>query len=123
MISFPLYLWHWPLLSYAHILYGAIPHYLIRTTLVLTSILLAFLTYIWVEIPSRKYRNKYTELILISLLGVVGIFGIFTFSVKGISSYSPPVIYEKAYAGDFSDNAFHEKLKIYSKTCEKDSFL
>ncbi|NJR72076.1 MAG: acyltransferase [Gammaproteobacteria bacterium] len=46
LISFPLYLWHWPLLSFARIIEGDVPSVQIRLILVVMSVLLAWLTYI-----------------------------------------------------------------------------
>ena len=50
LISFPLYLWHWPLLSFANILVGQ-PDRVIKILCVFTSIVLAWLTYRFVERP------------------------------------------------------------------------
>ncbi len=53
LISYPLYLWHWPMLSFANILMlGQVPSWL-RAGLVLASVLLAWATYRWVELPVR----------------------------------------------------------------------
>ncbi len=51
LISYPLYLWHWPLLSFARILYIDIPPTTIRALLVAAALLAAWLTYRWVEQP------------------------------------------------------------------------
>lgn len=56
-ISYPLYLWHWPLLSYAFILYGEKPSYLVKIGLMTGALLLAYLTYRLLETPLRHYRN------------------------------------------------------------------
>ncbi|MEP6783213.1 MAG: acyltransferase family protein, partial [Acidobacteriota bacterium] len=53
MISYPLYLWHWPLLSFAKIIGGGRPTALIRAGLLAASIVLAWLTYRVVERPAR----------------------------------------------------------------------
>jgi len=53
VISFPLYLWHWPLLSYAHILTGASLSKGISFALVLISFLLAWGTHHLIEKPLR----------------------------------------------------------------------
>lgn len=43
LISFPLYLWHWPLLSFARIMQSELPGVSIRIAAVLLSVLLAWL--------------------------------------------------------------------------------
>lgn len=71
LISFPLYLWHWPLLSFATILEGEIPSLKIRMTAVAIAILLAWLTYKFIEKPMRNGTNgiaKTTVLIFLMLL-------------------------------------------------------
>jgi peptidoglycan/LPS O-acetylase OafA/YrhL len=54
LISYPLYLWHWPLLSFASIVYGGMPPVTIRLSIVGVSIALAWLTYRFVEKPIRR---------------------------------------------------------------------
>ena len=53
LISYPLYLWHWPLLSFARILSSSVPELEIRISVVALSILLSWLTYRFVEKPIR----------------------------------------------------------------------
>jgi peptidoglycan/LPS O-acetylase OafA/YrhL len=49
LISYPLYLWHWPLLSYARIVTGGEPPLQLRVVLVVASIVLAWATYRFLE--------------------------------------------------------------------------
>ncbi len=53
LISFPLYLWHWPLLSFTRIVQGESPSIYVRVAVVLLSMLLAWLTYVGIEKPIR----------------------------------------------------------------------
>lgn len=56
LISYPLYLWHWPLLSILHISGRAT----VTTTLmaVAAAVILAVLTYRYIELPIRTARGK-----------------------------------------------------------------
>jgi peptidoglycan/LPS O-acetylase OafA/YrhL len=54
LISYPLYLWHWPLLSFAQILSGEIPERNVRIAMIVLAFVLAFLTYKYIERPVRK---------------------------------------------------------------------
>lgn len=56
-ISYPLYLWHWPLLSYAFVVYGEKPSYQVKIGLMAGAVLLAYLTYRLVETPLRHYKD------------------------------------------------------------------
>ncbi|MDX1269045.1 MAG: acyltransferase, partial [Oceanisphaera sp.] len=53
LISYPLYLWHWPLLSFARIMENGTPAVWIRVISVALSLMLAWLTWKFVETPIR----------------------------------------------------------------------
>lgn len=55
-ISYPLYLWHWPVLVFAQVF--MLPQSLsTQLAVILMSILLAYLTYKYIEQPSRRLRT------------------------------------------------------------------
>ncbi|MBV5279535.1 MAG: acyltransferase [Campylobacteraceae bacterium] len=84
LISFPLYLWHWPLLSFARIIESEMSNRTIRISVVLTSIILAWLTYRLIERPIRlgKYSNL-KVFILVIFMVVLGIIGYKTYDSDG----------------------------------------
>jgi peptidoglycan/LPS O-acetylase OafA/YrhL len=85
LISFPLYLWHWPLLSFARIVEGEVPSRNIRIAAVVLSIALAWLTYKFVERPIRLGgRNKLKVTSLIILMTIVGYVGYNAYSRDGL---------------------------------------
>ncbi len=53
LISYPLYLWHWPLLTFARILEGAIPSPKVRLAAVAIAFVLSYATYRFLETPIR----------------------------------------------------------------------
>ncbi len=53
LISFPLYLWHWPILSFGRIIYDEIPTLEFRLAAIALSVLLAWLTVKIIEKPFR----------------------------------------------------------------------
>lgn len=79
LISYPLYLWHWPLFSFTRIIIAESPSTLIRLILVTIAFVLAWLTYIYVELPIKRYAiiDAQSKKIIIALsTGMLIIFGI-----------------------------------------------
>jgi hypothetical protein len=70
LISYPLYLWHWPLLSFAAILYGQPPPALIKWGLIILSFILAFLTYRFIETPFRFGKELRLKALVLSIFMV-----------------------------------------------------
>ncbi len=77
LISYPLYLWHWPVLSFLHIAEDDVPHRDARIAGVLLAILLAWLTYRLIERPIRfgKFREPARSLWLAAVMVAVGLAG------------------------------------------------
>ena len=74
LISYTLYLWHWPLFSFAHIVTGiSDPSRETRVILTIISIVLAWLTYKHVEMPIRKNKGGKVVVGLVSLMIFTGI--------------------------------------------------
>jgi len=66
LISYPLYLWHWPLLSYARIVTGGEPPLQLRIVLVAASVVLAWATYRFLE---RFVKLHLSQAVLRGLAG------------------------------------------------------
>lgn len=87
LISFPLYLWHWPLLSYMRIIEGGKPSIALRICAILTAIILAWLTLTLIEKPIRfKLHNKLTIPFLILSLSAIALFGLSAYLNKGYTN-------------------------------------
>jgi peptidoglycan/LPS O-acetylase OafA/YrhL len=85
LISFPLYLWHWPILSFARIVESEVPSRNIRIAAVALSIALAWLTYKLIERPLRFGNySKVKVAVLVILMTIVGYFGYNTFERDGL---------------------------------------
>lgn len=80
LISYSLYLWHWPVLVlYRHYLNGAMPGPIATPGLIATSAVLAYLSWRWIESPFRRpngsrHRNVIFGLTASGLVAVVGSF-------------------------------------------------
>ncbi len=94
-ISYPLYLWHWPLFAFARIWPGVIPTAPVLFALAGLAVVLAALTYRLIEqpvaVPFRR-RPFATALVLVSLLGLTGFVGKLTYDAKGFPSRFPPLV-------------------------------
>ena len=86
LISYPLYLWHWPILSFSRILENQTLGAWWRVSLVALSIILAWSTYALIERPikARFYQSSTFVWTLILLMFGVGCFGYWTYQQGGI---------------------------------------
>ena len=75
LISYPLYLWHWPLLSFARISTGETPSLAVRGGIVLLSVGLAWLTYVVLEKPVRfgTLRRVAVPLLSTAMMAILGV--------------------------------------------------
>lgn len=85
LISYPLYLWHWPLLSFLRILYGEVPSRTARIIAVVMSIILAYMTYKFIEPPLRWGNyGRIKAICLLFIMLIVGGLGLFIYLDKGV---------------------------------------
>lgn len=87
LISYPLYLWHWPLISYAVIFLGETPDEITRLALLASSFVLAIATYLLIEKPIRfgRIRTAAPIPLFVSLL-TVGMVGGLIYHNAGVPS-------------------------------------
>jgi peptidoglycan/LPS O-acetylase OafA/YrhL len=86
IISYPLYLWHWPLLSFATILGSGPAPGSARAAIVVLSFALAYLVFRFVELPIRMRSPVHASSVLAAGLGTLGVGGLIVFSASGIAS-------------------------------------
>lgn len=85
LISFPLYLWHWPILSFARILRGNALSDWLTLLCIFLSLVCATATYFLLEKPFKFSRYKFNTLILLVLIIFVGLVGYVIFKKNGLS--------------------------------------
>lgn len=82
LISYPLYLWHWPILAFVRIVEGPHPRWQAIVSAIGAAVLLAALTYRYIEKPIRALRSVMIMraligcMVLIGLMGVAGMLGL-----------------------------------------------
>ncbi len=95
LISYPLYLWHWPLLSFAENIYAQNPPREIKIAAVALAMVLAWLTYEFFEKPIRhgrfsKLRRSVPIALIVSTV-CVGALGVATYLMDGFLNRFPQV--------------------------------
>ena len=75
LISYPLYLWHWPLLAFNRYIYAGTPTIISIYFVILLSFLFSFCTYYFIELPIRHRNNRNIVIILVSASILIGTFG------------------------------------------------
>jgi hypothetical protein len=103
LLSYPLYLWHWPLLSYARIVHDGEAPLVLRLALLAAAVVLAAATYELVEKPIRHSRGALRMQRVVPALGVAmtALFAIGIAGKQGLlapSSAHDPLIVEIARA-------------------------
>jgi peptidoglycan/LPS O-acetylase OafA/YrhL len=86
MISYPLYLWHWPLLSFATILGSGTVPTAVRAAAVALSFVLAYTVFRFVELPIRSRSPLHVSNVWVSGLGTLGIAGLVVYAASGMSA-------------------------------------
>lgn len=92
LISYALYLWHWPLLSFLNILEAGLPPLAIRWVAVGMSFLLAWITYQHIELPIRKRKEARLNYRLAASAAVAAAAGMVIYVTGGVSHRFDPDI-------------------------------
>ena len=107
LISYPLYLWHWPLLSFAIINVGDLPSAAVRSVILAISVVLAALSYYYLEPVFRKSTSNRgaKSVFLFVLMCSIGGVGWLTYHERGF-----PQRLETCSEQDRQLNAKNEEL-------------
>jgi peptidoglycan/LPS O-acetylase OafA/YrhL len=118
-VSYPWYLWHWPLLSFAYIVESGHVSVGLRLGLVFASLILAILTYrLWEQPLRRLPRRMVISLLLISML-IIGLLGKNIYDRHGLERirHKNLIQLDQASGLDFLD--FEKQGLITEARCEK----
>ena len=120
LISYPLYLWHWVVLSFLWVLEGGVIDTSVTITGIAISFALALITYFLIEKPIKNIKLNPTMFKnlnsgLIALMLVLGGIGFFTYQQNGFNSRSA-----NSYALKFDDSlAFLSAPNFQFESCLK----
>lgn len=84
LISYPLYLWHWPILAFIRIVFVEPPEH-IKAAALVAAVLLAYLTYSLVEKPLRLKPRRSVTMIIAGLLILTGTLGAVLYKVDAFN--------------------------------------
>jgi peptidoglycan/LPS O-acetylase OafA/YrhL len=95
LISYPLYLWHWPLLSFARVIGSETPSPGVRLAAVAGSVALAALTYYFIEKRMRSDGSTWrTVAVLWALAALIAGIGYHAYCRDGVASRFPKIVGE-----------------------------
>ena len=107
-ISFPLYLWHWPLLAFARIAESGEPSVPIRAAIVGLSVGLAWVSYRLLETPLRYHSSRLVPTLLVVSMLLSGALGLAVYRLDGLPERTP---HKNALASSFywKELGLHER--------------
>jgi peptidoglycan/LPS O-acetylase OafA/YrhL len=112
LISYPLYLWHWPILSYLKIIEGDSQNINLRGAVLVLSISLAWLTYKYIEAPIRfgMLKRRISAFLIGFSLFLVGVSGYYisTIDVSKTHRYEDMIFQRKVF-----ENGIGNSMKWY----------
>jgi peptidoglycan/LPS O-acetylase OafA/YrhL len=119
LISYPLYLWHWPLLSFIRIVNGKGLSAAAAALAILLSFGLAGLTYLLVEKPLRFGKSASMKAAaLLVVMAAIGAAGYFTYAKGGFAFRNPGAEDLVAAAQDF-EHAEENEVALGNPNAER----
>jgi peptidoglycan/LPS O-acetylase OafA/YrhL len=104
LISYPLYLWHWPLLSFASVIEGERVGPVLAALLLACSFLLAWITVVAVERHVRHRRDRASLAVLLGASLAVGLAGMAIVRYEGFPRRHAAA---PAFEGEVGHDEFH----------------
>jgi peptidoglycan/LPS O-acetylase OafA/YrhL len=93
LVSYPLYLWHWPLLVFSRELLDHPSSAWVRSGVLGLALLLAILTYRWIERPVRNGKPSLAKVAsLLAVMAAILGFALLIVSYSGFPGRYPPLI-------------------------------
>ncbi len=119
LISYPLYLWHWPLLSFAFIIESGRPGAVLRLMLVALGFALATLTYFVIEKPVKRLSRGFAISLLLVIMLVLGLLGKSVYDRDGLERirHKRMITLSESANQDFMD--FEKRGLITNEQCSR----
>jgi peptidoglycan/LPS O-acetylase OafA/YrhL len=93
LISYPLYLWHWPVLFFVNLMEGSAPSLTQRWAIFCISVVLSWATYRFIERPIRfrSHQKNYVPFLCGGMILILGL-GSAVYFQDGVSGSLPPFL-------------------------------
>ncbi len=135
LISYPLYLWHWPILAFLTVgndFWGLGESHLLKAALIVLAFVLAYLTYRFIELPIRQVKRRDLRrrgaIWLLGCVAMTGAFGVFVVLKGGFPSRMPDAVVALDHDFDADARGQHsparhcfldpgESAQLYSSNC------
>lgn len=114
LISYPLYLWHWPLLSFMRLVEMDKPSSTLRFLALILSFFLAWLTYHLIE---KKLRHRKHWAITIGLFSCLALIGVLGYQVKQQEGYPDRFNFSVQLAEEIGIEPWEDKGLLTQKMC------
>ncbi|MFM0191075.1 acyltransferase family protein [Paraburkholderia nemoris] len=113
LISYPLYLWHWPILVFLHLLSGGTPTATMLVAAIVVAFALSSITLSFIETPARFSRTARYHPVRAASVLVAMMTGV------GLSSYA--ISSDNGLPDRFPDASFgaHQQHWVLTDTCKK----
>ncbi|MGP9814142.1 acyltransferase family protein [Rhodopseudomonas sp. NSM] len=129
LISYPLYLWHWPLLAAIRILrFGEEPPPLMKAIAILVAFALAHLTWRFIEPPFRARPSRRKTAAAFAAVAIAGMAGAGIYAASGFPSRFGPEtqrltgdLVEEAKTSFRSGHCFFEGTAQFEPQCDDDA--
>jgi peptidoglycan/LPS O-acetylase OafA/YrhL len=116
-ISYPLYLWHWPLLTFERIRDEDALGPPVRWGLIFLSIGLAQLTYVYVEKPIRLRPRGVGLAAITSAIIALGLAGLRDYDAGGLF-WTRSAMVKAVHQGDIGQTEFRAYIEAHSRPCQ-----
>ena len=116
-ISYPLYLWHWPLLAFERIREGGGLGPPLRWALILIAIGLAHLTYVYIEKPIRFDASGAWRSAITAAMIALGLVGYRDYRAGGLF-WTRTALVKVVHDGDVGQTEFRAYMDSHSQPCE-----
>lgn len=119
VISYPLYLWHWPLLSFARIINAKEQSLTVTILLVIFSFVLSWATYLFIEKPLRFSNNKKIPFVLCLIMLFICVSGYIIYKNNGFKFRFPNQEKVLSFKNNDANSRAVKKLANNDNFCKK----